>query len=170
MDEKLLFKTSSLKLSVLLAMGKNDIANEADDSAQGLALSVFLDKRPLEMHVDVDGLQKEIMTKLIRLVSDDMNSMDKIIFSTDTTVEMFTLIKEYYKIMIAEGDDAVAQEVMFTLYYSAISAALVIHQAKITQLGNAQVASVLTELIKEDWLPLSFLTLFIKARMLLQGG
>jgi len=90
-------------------------------------------------------------------------SLREVLMDPETSVSALKQLKDYGKAFGQASDSKAEQAAGAAVYYAAIAAALVFHEAKITAYAYPHLCENLAKLKESNWAPLRLKTLFGKA-------
>ncbi len=87
-----------------------------------------------------------------------------LLLRADTDLAELSTLKQYAKDLSRQDGPELSREVAITVYYAAISAALVHHGRKIANFSYGELEAALTRLIEADWVAWDIADLLARAR------
>lgn len=172
MEKKSTYGLSLNQMADLFALGAQDPdpASEKyhDDTLRALLHEQLASVAPRE------SLLRETLNMLIDSAGAsasglDDKSLDEILLSPQSDLELIRAIKEGSKTLSCTLDSQSETALARTIYFAAIAAALVHHGAKITQMTDEALAEALALLSEKPWMTPELIELFSRARGICQS-
>jgi hypothetical protein len=165
-EETTTFGLDSDKVARLLEIGSEGERSEGDRDADELKAELLRDRLAQTLAL-YDTRTDEVSRKRTTMsqVIGDLGGEPLGSVLVDERADLSTLrrIRRRARRLSESATSKVGRHVAGTIYYAAISAALLVHDARITTLPYADLATSLRRLANEPWIPYSLTGLFRKA-------
>jgi len=111
----------------------------------------------------------ESLPPVLRALSEELQSVSglplgDLLQDSGTKIAVIRRIKDFAKELGNSAKDKIERDVALTVYFAAIAAALVFHEARISQYDYRHLEQSFEALGQHDWIPRSLATLYEKAR------
>jgi len=137
-----------------------------------LDAGVYREQRLLDLlrsKLPLEGTLKNTLPAMIQSLSQELktlsgSSIEELLLDAKTETRILIQIKEYAKERGCSAQDDIQREVALAVYYAAIAAALLHHNAKISEHPCKHLKEAFSKLREKEWLPSSLTKLFEAAQ------
>jgi hypothetical protein len=170
-EETTTFGLDSDRVSRLLEIGSEGERSEGDRDADELRAELLRDwlAETLALYdTRTDDVSRK-RTRMSQVIGDlGGQSIGRLVSSAGTDLCILRRIKNHARKLSESATSKVERHVASTVYYAAIAAALLAHDARITTLPYADLGRSLRRLTNEAWIPHSLTGLFRKAVVIIE--
>jgi len=164
-EETTTFGLDSDKVAGLLEIGTEGKRSEGGRDADELKAELLRDRLAetvalYETHTDDVSRKRARMSQVIGDLGGE--PIGTLLSSAGADLCILRRIKNHARKLSVSATSKVERHVASTIYYAAISAALLVHDARITTLPYADLGRSLRRLANEPWIPHSLTGLFRK--------
>jgi hypothetical protein len=162
-----MFHLGGAQLAALLRVGLEPESSETDSgrSVASLLEAKLASELPLEVSL-ADSLPAVLGVPCESMDRYRGRSTAELLSDPQVDLNALTTLKDYAKELVRRSRSEVTTDVATVLYYAAIAAALVFHDARITQHDYRQLERSFDELAREPWLAANLQALIAGARQI----